>query len=102
MARIRLTQFKSKIGSTQRQKRTLEALGIKKMNNPVEHDDTPVIMGMFSKVRHLVRLEILTEEEQRNSVISEKKVTVEQKVETPTVEPVSEMQTTEIQEVTEE
>ncbi|HOK38840.1 MAG: 50S ribosomal protein L30 [Bacteroidales bacterium] len=57
MARIRITQIKSKIGSTQRQKRTLEALGIRKMHNPVEHDASPEILGMVAKVRHLVKVE---------------------------------------------
>ncbi|MDR2836756.1 MAG: 50S ribosomal protein L30 [Bacteroidales bacterium] len=57
MSKIRLTQIKSKIGSTQRQKRTLEALGIKKMHNPVEHEASPEILGMYDKVRHLVKKE---------------------------------------------
>ncbi len=57
MAKIRVTQVKSKIGSTLRQKRTLEALGLKKMNATVEHEDSPEILGMVAKVRHLVSLE---------------------------------------------
>jgi large subunit ribosomal protein L30 len=57
MARIRITQIKSKIGSNQRQKRTLEALGIRKMHNPVEHEASPEILGMVAKVRHLVKVE---------------------------------------------
>ncbi len=57
MSKIRITQIKSKIGSTQRQKRTLEALGIKKLHNPVEHEATPQILGMVAKVRHLVKVE---------------------------------------------
>jgi large subunit ribosomal protein L30 len=57
MTKIRVTQIKSKIGSTARQKRTLEALGIKKMQQTVEHDNTPVIQGMITKVRHLVKIE---------------------------------------------
>lgn len=57
MAKIRITQIKSKIGSTERQKRTLEALGIKKLNNPVELEATPQILGMIGKVRHLVKTE---------------------------------------------
>ncbi len=55
--KIRVTQIKSKIGSTQRQKNTLAALGIKKMHNPVEHEATPQILGMVEKVRHLVNVE---------------------------------------------
>ena len=57
MAKIRITQIKSKIGSTQRQKRTLEALGIKKLQNPVELEATPQILGMVGKVGHLVKTE---------------------------------------------
>lgn len=55
--KIRVTQIKSMIGSTQRQKNTLAALGIKKMHNPVEHEATPQILGMVEKVRHLVSVE---------------------------------------------
>ncbi|MDD3739914.1 MAG: 50S ribosomal protein L30 [Bacteroidales bacterium] len=57
MTKIRITQIKSKIGSTKRQKNTLEALGIKKMNNPIEHEATPQILGMVEKLRHLVKVE---------------------------------------------
>lgn len=58
MAKIRIKQIKSKIGSSFRQKRTLEALGIKKMNAVVEHEATPQIMGMVKKVSHLVSTEV--------------------------------------------
>lgn len=54
MAKIRITQVKSKNGKPERQKRTLEALGIKKLNHTVEHEATPQILGMVEKVRHLV------------------------------------------------
>jgi len=54
MAKIKVTQTKSKIGAPERQKRTLTALGLRKMNQTVEHDDTPVILGMIRKVEHLV------------------------------------------------
>ena len=57
MARIRITQVKSKIGRPERQKRTLEALGIRKLNHSVEHEATPQILGMVVKVRHLVKVE---------------------------------------------
>ena len=45
MAKIRVTQVRSKIGRPERQKRTLEALGLKKMNQTVEHEATPQIIG---------------------------------------------------------
>ncbi|HAM97357.1 MAG TPA: 50S ribosomal protein L30 [Marinilabiliales bacterium] len=57
MAKYRITQIKSKIGSTVRQKATLEALGIRKMHQSVEKEGTPEIMGMINKVKHLVSLE---------------------------------------------
>lgn len=57
MAKIQITQVKSGIGSTKRQKRTLEALGLKKLNRPVVHEATPQIMGMVNKMRHLISVE---------------------------------------------
>ncbi|MBN2778013.1 MAG: 50S ribosomal protein L30 [Bacteroidales bacterium] len=57
MAKIKITQVKSKIGSTERQKRTLEALGLKKLHNPVELEATPQVLGMVRKVNHLVKTE---------------------------------------------
>ena len=59
MDRIRITQVKSKIGKPERQKRTLEALGIRKLNHSVEHDATPQILGMVTKVNHLVKIELI-------------------------------------------
>jgi large subunit ribosomal protein L30 len=57
MAKIRITQVKSKNGKPERQKRTLQALGIRKLNHSVEHEATPQILGMVEKVRHLVTIE---------------------------------------------
>ena len=57
MTKIRITQIKSKNGQPERQKRTLEALGIRKLNHSVEHQATPQILGMVEKVRHLVKVE---------------------------------------------
>ena len=54
MARIKVTQVKSQIGRLQNQKRTLEALGLRKMNKTVEHEATPTIIGMVNRVKHLV------------------------------------------------
>ncbi|HYW96533.1 MAG TPA: 50S ribosomal protein L30 [Bacteroidales bacterium] len=59
MAKIKITQVKSKIGSTQRQKKTLEALGLKKMHHNVEVEATPQILGMVNKVSHLLKVEKL-------------------------------------------
>ena len=57
MAKIRITQVKSKNGKPERQKKTLEALGIRKLNHSVEHEATPQILGMVTKIRHLVKVE---------------------------------------------
>jgi large subunit ribosomal protein L30 len=57
MAKIKITQVRSKIGSDKTQKATLIALGIKKLNHSVEHTVTPQIMGMVNKVQHLVIVE---------------------------------------------
>jgi large subunit ribosomal protein L30 len=57
MAKIKVTQVKSQIGRLQNQKRTLEALGLRKMNQVVEHEATPQILGMVRKVKHLVSVE---------------------------------------------
>jgi len=56
MAKIKIKQVRSKIKSPKDQKLTLEALGLKKMNAVVEHEDTPAIMGMVNKVKHLVEV----------------------------------------------
>ncbi|SFW63157.1 LSU ribosomal protein L30P [Sinomicrobium oceani] len=57
MGKIKVTQVKSNIKRPQDQKRTLEALGLKKIGQVVEHDATPNILGMVNKVKHLVSVE---------------------------------------------
>ena len=57
MAKIKVKKVKSAINRTQNQKRTLEALGLKKIGQVVEHDATPNILGMVNKVKHLVSVE---------------------------------------------
>ncbi|MCH5216461.1 MAG: 50S ribosomal protein L30 [Muribaculaceae bacterium] len=54
MAKILIKQTKSRINCPAVQKRTLDALGLRKMNHVVEKEDTPSIRGMVNKVRHLV------------------------------------------------
>ncbi len=56
MSTIKVKQVRSKINAPKDQKRTLEALGLKKMNAVVEHEATPAIMGMVNKVKHLVEV----------------------------------------------
>ena len=57
MAKLRITQIKSSIGSTKRQKATLAALGIKRLHQTVEHEATPPIIGMVKKMSHLLTVE---------------------------------------------
>jgi large subunit ribosomal protein L30 len=54
MAKIQIKQVKSRIGRPERQKRTLDALGLRKLNHQVVLEDTPDVMGMVNAVRHLV------------------------------------------------
>lgn len=54
MAIIKIKQVKSRIKCPKDQKRTLDALGLRKLNQVVEHEDNPAIMGMVKKVKHLV------------------------------------------------
>ncbi len=57
MKRIRIQQIRSGIGRPVRQKKTLEALGLRRMHQVVEHDATPQILGMVNKIQHLVKWE---------------------------------------------
>lgn len=59
MAEIKITQIKSRINCPAVQKRTLDALGLKKMNHSVVKEDTPSIIGMVKTVHHLVKVEKL-------------------------------------------
>ena len=54
MEKIRIKQIKSRIGRSKDQRRTLDALGLKKINSVVEHNATPQILGMVKKVSHLI------------------------------------------------
>ena len=56
MAQIAIKQIKSRINCPAVQKRTLDALGLKKMNHTVVKDNTPSVMGMVNRVRHLVEV----------------------------------------------
>lgn len=57
MAKIKITQVKSGIDRPERQKLTLQALGLRKMNASVEVEATPQVLGMVRKVNHLVKVE---------------------------------------------
>ena len=57
MATIKIKQVRSRIRCPKDQKRTLDALGLRKIGRVVEHDDNPAIRGMIEKVKHLVSIE---------------------------------------------
>ena len=57
MAKIKVTKVRSEIKRPENQKRVLKALGLTKIGQTVEHEDTPNILGMIKKVNHLVSVE---------------------------------------------
>lgn len=57
MKKYKISQVKSSIGRPERQKRTLKALGLRKLHNPVVIEGTPQLMGMIEKVKHLLSVE---------------------------------------------
>jgi large subunit ribosomal protein L30 len=61
MAKLRITYVKSAIGYNEKQKATVRALGLRRLHQTVEHEDSPVILGMINKVSHLVRVEAAPE-----------------------------------------
>ena len=56
MSKIKIKQVRSRIGRPKDQKRTLDALGLRKMNQIVEHNVTPQIEGMVKKINHLITI----------------------------------------------
>jgi ribosomal protein L30, bacterial/organelle len=56
MATIKFKQTKSRIKCPAAQKKTLDALGLKKLNRVIEHEATPQILGMIEKVKHLITI----------------------------------------------
>jgi large subunit ribosomal protein L30 len=61
VTKLRIKWIKSDIGYAREQKRTLKALGFHRLNETVEHEDSPPIRGMITKVNHLVELEVITD-----------------------------------------
>jgi large subunit ribosomal protein L30 len=59
MAKIKITQTRGMSGHTKRQRETLKALGLRKVNSTVEKESNPAIEGMVEKVRHLVTVETI-------------------------------------------
>ena len=61
MARLRIKLVRSLIGYERSQRRTVRALGLRRLHQTVEHEDTPTIRGMVHKVRHLMEVALLAE-----------------------------------------
>ncbi len=61
MSKVRITWTKSAIGYNIKQKLTIRSLGLRRLQQSVEHQDTPVIRGMINKVSHLIRVEEVAE-----------------------------------------
>ena len=59
MAKVKVTQVRSTIDRSKRQKDTVKALGLRKMHQSVEHEATPQILGIIKKVSHLLQVEEL-------------------------------------------
>ena len=57
MATLKITQVKSRIGASAQQRKNLDALGLKQINQSVEHSDSVIIKGMLDRVKHLVKIE---------------------------------------------
>ena len=57
MSKVRITQVRSAINRPKRQKLTLEALGLRKLHQPKEHEASPQVLGMIEKVKHLLKVE---------------------------------------------
>ena len=57
MATLKITQVKSRLGASAQQRKNLDALGLKKINQSVEHSDSVIIKGMLDRVKHLVKIE---------------------------------------------
>jgi ribosomal protein L30, bacterial/organelle len=57
MAKVKLTLVRSTIGRSKRQKATIEALGLRKLNQSIEKETSPAVLGMIKKVEHLLSVE---------------------------------------------
>lgn len=78
MSTIRVTYRKSAIGYAKDQKATVAALGLKKLNHTVEHEDNPALRGMIHKVRHLVSVDgVPADSPEGMAVLAERRVAAE-------------------------
>lgn len=90
MSRVKITQVRSSIDRSQKQKRTLTALGLRKINGTVEHELTETIQGMINKVAHLVKVEELDQTAATPKTASAAKAAPQQKATAPVAAAVQE------------
>ena len=57
MAKLKITQVRSRIGASSQQRKNLDALGLHRIHQSVEHEDSAIIKGMLERVQHLVVIE---------------------------------------------
>ena len=87
MATLKITQIKSRIGSTAQQCKNLDALGLHRINHTVTHSDSAIILGMLNKVKHLVKVEVVEEKAPAKKPVKAEAPAVEAEVaEAPKVE----------------
>ena len=80
MATLKITQIKSRIGSTAQQCKNLDALGLRKINQTVTHSDSAIILGMLNKVKHLVKVEVVEEKAPAKKAVKAEAPAVEAEV----------------------
>ena len=80
MATLKITQIKSRIGSTAQQCKNLDALGLHKINQTVSHSDSAIIKGMITRVKHLVKVEVVEEKAPAKKAVKAEAPAVEAEV----------------------
>ena len=86
MATLKITQIKSRIGSTAQQCKNLDALGLHRINHTVTHSDSAIILGMLNKVKHLVKVEVVEEKPAKKAAPKAEAPAVEAVAEAPKAE----------------
>ncbi len=86
MATLKITQIKSRIGSTAQQCKNLDALGLHRINHTVTHSDSAIILGMLNKVKHLVKVEVVEEKAPAKKAVKAEAPAVEAVAEAPKAE----------------
>ena len=86
MATLKITQIKSRIGSTAQQCKNLDALGLHRINHTVTHNDSAIILGMLNKVKHLVKVEVVEEKPAKKAAPKAEAPAVEAVAEAPKAE----------------